>query len=215
MQNFRLLIAYVVSPNSYFDRLLLNKVYNVWPKKLQSSYVSWNWKVMQNLTKNWLVVSLENDMRNFFKFLPEYSKVLKLGLRWDPFIQSKKCTSVHSWMMQNLKRNWLVVSKLTGEIWRTFTQALKCLTYLHFNLLILNKVYIVMFELKRHWTLIQNLKKKLTCAFNNDMRNLANFHRLKNSDFISESKTPELNQNKNSKQQDRPDAVRKRISPWK
>ena len=47
------------------------------------------------------------------------------------------------------------------------------------------------------------------------MRNLANFHRLKNSDFISESKTPELNQNKNSKQQDRPDAVRKRISPWK
>ena len=25
---------------------------------------------------------------------------------------------------------------------------------------------------------------KLTCAFKNDMRNLINFHRLKNSDFI-------------------------------
>ena len=34
-------------------------------------------------------------------------------------------------------------------------------------------------------------------------------HRLKNSDFIVESKKAELNQNKNSKQPDRPDAVRK------
>ena len=52
-------------------------------------------------------------------------------------------------------------------------------------------------------------KGKLTCAFKNDMRNLANFHRLKNSDFILESKIVELYQNKNSKQLDRPDAVRK------
>ena len=48
---------------------------------------------------------------------------------------------------------------------------------------------------------------KLTCAFKNDMRNLANFHRLKNSNFILESKMAELNKNKNSKQPDRPDAV--------
>ena len=48
---------------------------------------------------------------------------------------------------------------------------------------------------------------KLTCAFKNDMKNLANFHRLKNSDFILESKMSELNQNKNSKQPIRPDAV--------
>ena len=41
---------------------------------------------------------------------------------------------------------------------------------------------------------------KLTCAFKNDMRNLANFHRLKISDFILESKMSELNQNQNSKQ---------------
>ena len=48
---------------------------------------------------------------------------------------------------------------------------------------------------------------KLTYAFKNDMRNLANFHRLRYSDFILESKMAELNQNKNSKQPDRPDAV--------
>ena len=38
---------------------------------------------------------------------------------------------------------------------------------------------------------------KLTCAFQSYMRNLANFHRLKNSDFILESKMAELNKNKN------------------
>ena len=48
---------------------------------------------------------------------------------------------------------------------------------------------------------------KLTCAFQDDIRNLANFHRLKNRDFILENKMTELNQNKNSKQPDRPDTV--------
>ena len=48
---------------------------------------------------------------------------------------------------------------------------------------------------------------KLACAFKNDMSNLANFHRLKNSDFILEIKMPELDQNKNSKQPDLPDAM--------
>ena len=49
----------------------------------------------------------------------------------------------------------------------------------------------------------------LTCAIKNDMRNLSNFHRLKNNDSILESKMAELNQNKNSKQLDRPDELRK------
>ena len=33
---------------------------------------------------------------------------------------------------------------------------------------------------------------KLTCTFKNDMRNLANFHMPKNSDFILESKIAEF-----------------------
>ena len=48
---------------------------------------------------------------------------------------------------------------------------------------------------------------KLTFAFKNGMRNLRNFDRLKTSDFIFESEMAELNQNKNLKQLDRPDAV--------
>ena len=50
-------------------------------------------------------------------------------------------------------------------------------------------------------------EEKLTCTFQNDMRNLASFHRLKNSDLILESKMAELNQNENSKQPDQPDAA--------
>ena len=46
-------------------------------------------------------------------------------------------------------------------------------------------------------------KGKLICAFKNSMKN---FHGLKNSDFILESKMAELNQNKDSKQQSGPDA---------
>ena len=52
-------------------------------------------------------------------------------------------------------------------------------------------------------------EEKLLCAFKNDMRNLVNFHRLKNSNFILESKMAELNQNKNLKQLNRTDAVTK------
>ena len=31
-------------------------IYNVWPKKVQRRYISWHWRAMQNLKKNWLVV---------------------------------------------------------------------------------------------------------------------------------------------------------------
>ena len=41
------------------------------------------------------------------------------------------------------------------------------------------------------------------------MANLTNFRRLKNSDFILEIKMAKLNQNKNSKQPDQPDAMRR------
>ena len=57
------------------------------------------------------------------------------------------------------------------------------------------------------FTIDTKFEGKLACAFKNDTRNLANFCRLKNSNFILESKMAELNQNKNSKQPDRPDAV--------
>ena len=117
-------------------------------------------------------------------------------------------------MMQNLKGNWLVVSKLTWEFWRILIQALKNLNNLHFKWLLLNKVYTAWAKSTEELCLMalkidKKFEGKLTCAFKNDTRNLANFHRLRNSDFIFESKMMELNQNKNLKQLDPPDAVRK------
>ena len=43
---------------------------------------------------------------------------------------------------------------------------------------------------------MQKLEEQVTRGLENDMRNLANFHWLKNSDFILESKIAELNKNK-------------------
>ena len=48
---------------------------------------------------------------------------------------------------------------------------------------------------------------KLTGTFKNDMRNLANFHRMKNTDITLESKMVKLKQNKILKQANPPDAV--------
>ena len=39
------------SPNLYFDRLLSLKVYKISAKKVQRSYVSWHWRLMQDLIK--------------------------------------------------------------------------------------------------------------------------------------------------------------------
>ena len=49
--------------------------------------------------------------------------------------------------------------------------------------------------------------RKTDLCFKKWHEEFVNFHRLKNSDFILESKMAELNQNQNSKQPDRPDAV--------
>ena len=54
-----------------------------------------------------------------------------------------------------------------------------------------------------------NIWRKTDLCFQKWQRNLANFHRLKNNDFILESKMAELNQNKNLKQLDQPDVERK------
>ena len=47
------------SQNFHFNVLLLTKVYIyiVWAKKVQRSYLSWNWRGIQNLERNRLVVS--------------------------------------------------------------------------------------------------------------------------------------------------------------
>ena len=62
--------GFKLSPNHprvqqfYFDGLFLSKVYEVWAKKIQRSYLSWHWTVMQNWNKPW-PCSFKNGMRNW------------------------------------------------------------------------------------------------------------------------------------------------------
>ena len=74
--------------NLCFNWLLVAKVCNFWATKAQRSYLSWHWRVMQNLMKNWLVVWKWHEKSG--SFLPEHLKVLKLGIWWDPLVQSRK-----------------------------------------------------------------------------------------------------------------------------
>ena len=89
--------------NLPFDWSLSCKEYNVWPKKIQRSYLSRHQKVMKNLKEDWLVV-LKMTWR-ILQFFTRALKVSKLRLWWDPFIQSWKCMS--------LKFTWKLCAKIT------------------------------------------------------------------------------------------------------
>ena len=115
--------------------------------------------------KNWRGIDLpfQNWYEECDEFLPEHSKISQIwtlmGCFWSKYImfELKKVQRSYVWwhkrLMQNLKEDWLVLSKITWRIWQIFV------------------------------------------------------HRLKNSDFILESEVTKLNENKNSRQPDRPDAV--------
>ena len=100
-------------------------------------------------------------------------------------------------MMKNLKRNWLVSSKLTSGIWQIVTWALVNLKNLHFNGLLLTKVYNVWAKKVQrsyvwwHWRLMQNLKENWLAPSKNFCL------QAENSDFILESKMAELNWKQN------------------
>ena len=110
------------------------------------------------------------------------------------------------------EENWLAVSKLTPQFDKFWPEHLNVSKIC--NLMDSFWPKYIMFELKNYRKGMfdgteddAKFEVKLTWTFKND-RNLAKFHRLKNSDFILESKMVELNQNKNSKQLDWPDAVK-------
>ena len=44
------------SENLHFDVLLLSIAYKVSAKKVQKNYLSWHWRVIQTLKRNWLFV---------------------------------------------------------------------------------------------------------------------------------------------------------------
>ena len=109
-----------------FDGILWSKVEKVWPQNLQRSYVSWQWRIMQNLKRNWLVISkLTWEIWRILTRAPENLKKLLFNcLLWPKYIifELRKVQRSYVWWhwrsMQNLKKKWLVLSKMTWEIWQ-------------------------------------------------------------------------------------------------
>ena len=100
--------------NFRFNGLFLNKEYIVWAKKVQLSYVSWQWRMIQKLKRDWLVVlkltwGTSQILTQAFESLKNLSfnwlLVTKVYIGWA----TKQFSSWHWRVMHILKKNWLVV----------------------------------------------------------------------------------------------------------
>ena len=145
-------------------------------------------------TQNWYKVWRKTDLRfqklirGIWQIFTRVLESLQIGTLMAYFCLKLKmyelkiyrgviCHDIDS----QLKRNWPASSKLTWGIWRILTRALKNRKNLHCNGLLLNKVCNVWAKksIKELCLMTLNIdakfERKLTCAFKNDMRNLANF----------------------------------------
>ena len=148
-------------------------------------------------TEKWCKIWRKNNLwfekwhEEFGKVSPEYLKVSKLGLWWDPFVQSKKCMSLQfteELCVITMKNDTKMEVELTCRFkidmrnLTNLTRVLESLKNLYFNRLLVTKVYNIWAKtvqrshLSWHWRVMQNLKEKLTCGLKNVMRNLANLH---------------------------------------
>ena len=130
-------------------------------------------------------LSVQNWYEEFKKFWPEHSKVSEIctlmGCFWPRYMmfELRKYRGV-MFDGTSLKENWLVLPKLTREIWQILIRALENLKNLHFNRLPLTKVYNVWAKKKCRWVMFDGTE-----------------------DWCKIWR----NQNENSKQPDWPDAV--------
>ena len=125
--------------------------------------------VMFHGTEEWCKIWKKTDLwfgkwhKEFGNFLPDHSKVSKLGLWWVPFIQSRKYMSLKFTKelciitMKNdakFEKQLACRFKTDTTIQQIFNRGLECLENLHFNGFLLTKVYNV-------WA--KKVKKKELC----------------------------------------------------
>ena len=137
-----------------------------------------------------LTCGLENDMRNLANF--QQSPWECQNWDFDEILLSKVENALaKNWQriyvywhwrnFKNLKRNWLLVSKLTRGIWQYLTWALESLKNLRFNGLLLTDAFNVWAKNVQRSYLAWHFsdgkfQRKMTCASKNKKRNLENFH---------------------------------------
>ena len=109
----------------HFDGFLLSKSYKGSTEKIEKSDLSWQWRVMQSLKKNWLVVS--NMTWEIWWMFTQPLKSLKISFRWALFVQSYRGVILHD--TEQWCKIWIngdfVVSKKGWRTGWTFIRAFK------------------------------------------------------------------------------------------
>ena len=77
--------------------------------------------------------------------------------------------SWHWRVVKNLKKSWFLVSKMT-RIWLILIQAIKSLKNLHFDLK--KNIGVIFYDTEESC----KIEERLTCGFEYNIKNLANFH---------------------------------------
>ena len=102
------------------------KVYKISAKKVQRSYVSWYWSATENLKKNRFASKITRIWWILIQAL-KVSKISTLHFKLWPKTVQRSYLSWQWRVMQNLKKNWLVVWKMTWGNWQIFNTALESL----------------------------------------------------------------------------------------
>ena len=124
-RNRRILIRALESLKNLHFNTLLGKLHLFWTKKIQRSYLSWHWSVMQNLEENRHVISKLSW--GIWQILTQSLGSLKvfasMGFFWPKYImfELKKVQRSYVWwhwrLLPNLKENWVVLSKNDTRNW--------------------------------------------------------------------------------------------------
>ena len=148
------------------------KSYKVSAKKVQKSYFSWHWTMMQNLNKP-LLCGFKNGIMNWVTFIRAL-KILQNCTLMGSFcpkhimFQLENFRGIVSWhlrVLQKLKENWLVAWKINIKNLVNFHVNSRKSENLHFDRMLLSKAYKDLDEkvqksnVSWHWRGMQSLKK--------------------------------------------------------
>ena len=161
----------------HFGVLILSKSYKVSAKKVQKTYLSWHWRMMQFTEK--LTCGFKYDMRNLVHFHPttQTSKIFTLmgRFRQKYEVWAKKYRGVFfhdtkQWCKIGINPA-LMVSKMAWGLGWTFIRAPKSQIGLFYIVgLFLSKAYNVSVRkfqrnyVSQHWRVFTKFKGKLICG---------------------------------------------------
>ena len=167
------------SRNLSFDGLLLSKAYKYLDEKVKKSCVSWHWRVMQSLKKNWLLVP--KMTRGICWILMRAVTSLKICTLTCFFCQQHKKFQLNKYRRiishdtkktsKLWRKTYFSFEKWYGEIVETLTRTVESLKVCTLMSYFCRKY--VIFELKKYRRVVS---WKMTYGFKNDITNLVNFH---------------------------------------